>query len=307
MKTSVIIVTYNGMKWIKDCLESILKSSIPIDIITVDNYSSDGTVEFIKSNFPQVNLIDQKENLGFGKANNIGISLALKTSSDYVFLLNQDAFIEEDTIEKLIEMSQKHLEYGILSPVHADGSGTKLDESFYYYISKASDNSFISDFMLNKTKKDIYSLPMINAAAWLIPKITLENVGGFDTSFFLYGEDDNYCQRVLYQNFQIGIVPTAFIRHDSENNNTKAIIKGSEKYYAKFLNQIKVAYGNVNTDNYKNVSNLKYSFLKRAIVSLIKFNLTDFKVNWAKAKLLAGENLKEKVLFNRQKGRNYLE
>ncbi|WP_029272121.1 glycosyltransferase family 2 protein [Flavobacterium sp. KJJ] len=307
MKTSVIIVTYNGMKWIKNCLESILKSTIPISIIVVDNCSNDGTVEFIKVNFPRVNLIEQRENLGFGKANNIGISLALKASSEYVFLLNQDAFIEENTIEKLIEVSQQNLKYGILSPIHADGDGTKLDESFCYYIGKSCGQSFISDLILNKTKKDIYSLPMINAAAWLIPKITLENVGGFDTSFFLYGEDDNYCQRVLYNNFQIGIVPTAFIRHDSDNNNTKEIIKGSEKYYAKFLNHIKVSYGNVNTDNYKNVSKLKYSFLKKSIISLIKFDLADFKINWTKAKLLAGENLKEKVLFNRQKGKNYLE
>lgn len=307
MKISVIIVTYNGMKWIKDCFESILKSSIPINIIAVDNCSSDGTVEFIKSSFKQITLIDQKENLGFGKANNIGISIALKESSDYVFLLNQDAFVETDTIENLIKISQANTEYGILSPIHADGSGNRLDESFYYYISKSSGHSFISDFVLNKAKKDIYTLPMINAAAWLIPKTTLENVGGFDTSFFLYGEDDNYCQRVLYHNFQIGIVPTAFIRHDSENNNTTIIIKGSQKYYAKFLNHIKVFYGNVNTDNYKDVNKLKYSFLKKSIISLLKFNLIDFKVNWTKFNLLTRENLKEKVLFNRQKGRNYLE
>lgn len=307
MRTSVIIVTYNGMKWIKDCLNSVLNSSIPISIIVVDNCSTDGTANFIKSNFHQVSLIDQKENLGFGRANNIGISLALKESSDYVFLLNQDAFVEKDTIEKLIKVSQDNIEYGILSPIHSNGIATELDESFCYYISKSSGRSFISDFVLNKTKKDIYKLPMINAAAWLIPKRVLENVGGFDSAFFLYGEDDNYCQRVLYHNFQIGIVPTVFIKHDSENNNTKAVVKGSEKYYAKFLNNFRISYGNVNTDNYKNVSKLRFFFLKRSIISLIKFDLFDFKVNWTKVNLLAREDLETKVLFNRQKGRNYLE
>ncbi|MGQ7945249.1 glycosyltransferase family 2 protein [Flavobacterium sp. WC2509] len=307
MRTSVIIVTYNGMKWIKDCLNSVLNSSIPISIIVVDNCSTDGTAEFIKSNFPQVSLIDQKENLGFGRANNIGISLALKESSDYVFLLNQDAFIEKDTIEKLIKVSQENIEYGILSPIHTNGNATELDESFCYYISKSSGRRFVSDFVLNKIKKDIYNLPMINAAAWLIPKTVLENVGGFDSAFFLYGEDDNYCQRVLYHNFQIGIVPTVCIKHDSENNNTKAVIKGSERYYAKFLNNFRISYSNVNNDNYKNVSKLKYFFLKRSIISIIKFDLFDFKVNWTKANLLAKEDLEAKVLFNRQKGEKYLE
>lgn len=307
MRTSVIIVTYNGMKWIKDCLNSVLNSSIPISIIVVDNCSTDGTAEFIKSNFQEVALIDQKENLGFGRANNIGITLALKESSDFVFLLNQDAFIVKDTIEILIKTAQENIEYGILSPIHVNGSGAEIDESFCNYISKPSGRNFMSDFILNKTKKNIYCLPMINAAAWLIPKTTLEIVGGFDSSFFLYGEDDNYCQRVLYHNFKIGIVSTTFIRHDSGNNNTKPIVKGTEKYYAKFLNNFKVVYGDVNTENYKDVTKFRYFFLKQSIVSLIKFNLADFKINWKKFNLLTKENIEEKVLFNRQKGRSYLE
>ncbi|CAD5344980.1 hypothetical protein FLA105535_04994 [Flavobacterium bizetiae] len=306
MKTSVIIVTYNGMKWIGDCLSSVLNSSISISVIVVDNFSTDGTVEFIKSNFPQIILITQEENLGFGRANNIGISLALKESCDYIFLLNQDAFVEKNTIQKLIEISKVNLEYGVLSPIHIDGKGEKLDESFFYYIGKPSGNIFMSDFILNKTKKDIYSLPMVNAAAWLIPGNVLEVVGGFDTSFFLYGEDDNYCQRVLYNDYKVGIVPSVFIKHDSDNNNTKHVVKGSEKYYAKFLNNIKISYGNVNTDNYKKINKLKIFFWKQTIISLIKFNFVDVKVNWTKNNLLSKEDLKTKVLFNRQKGRNYL-
>jgi len=306
MKTFAVIVTYNGMKWIKDCLNSVLDSSIPVSIIVIDNCSTDGTVEFIKSNFHQALLIDQKENLGFGRANNIGLSIALKESADYVFLLNQDAFLEKNTIEELIKVAQKNTEYGILSPIHKNGNGTELDQSFCHYVGKPSGLNFVSDFVLDNAKKDVYSVPMINAAAWLIPRITLETVGGFDPSFFLYGEDDNYCQRVLYHNFKIGIVPIVFIKHDSQNNYTKPMVKGSEKYYAKYINNFKVCYGDVSTDNYRDIGRIKYLLLKQIIINLLKFNLVDFKINLNKLKLIAREDLENKVLYNRRKGTTYL-
>jgi GT2 family glycosyltransferase len=87
-----IIVTYNGMKWIEECLNSILNSSIPVFIIVVDNYSTDGTIKFIKENFSKIILLQQNENLGFGKANNIGISYALKHNADFVFFIKSRCF-----------------------------------------------------------------------------------------------------------------------------------------------------------------------------------------------------------------------
>lgn len=78
-----------------------------------------------------IKLIESNENLGFGRANNLGISLALKSKSDFIFLLNQDTVIGNDTIEKLLEVSIKNPEFGILSPIHSDGKGDLLDMSFY--------------------------------------------------------------------------------------------------------------------------------------------------------------------------------
>jgi GT2 family glycosyltransferase len=306
MKVFAIIVTYNGMKWIQECLKSVSYSSIPIKIIVIDNCSTDGTVNFIKSNFKEIILLEQNGNLGFGKANNIGISFALKESSDYVFLLNQDAFVMADTIEKLIATAQQNQEYGIISPIHTNASGTVLDQSFLYYTRNSGGSGFLSDFVLNRIKKDIYSLPMINAAAWLIPKTTLEVVGGFDPMFFLYGEDDNYCQRVLYHQLQIGIVPEVFIRHDSDNNYVKPIKKGSKKYYDKFLNSVKVRYGNVNNDYYKDLGKLTLYLRNQSLLSLLKFDLENYTINRTKMKLVSDLNLKRNVLFNRKKGRNNL-
>lgn len=306
LKVFVVIVTYNGEKWIKGCLESVLNSTIPISIIVVDNHSSDKTVEIISNDFREVRLLEQNENFGFGIANNIGISFALINDADYVFLLNQDTTIKKDTIEQLVKLAMANPAYGILSPMHLNGNGNSLDESFLHYISNNYCKNFISDFVLGKPKQDIYDLPMINAAAWLLPKHTLEVVGGFDPMFFLYGEDDNYVQRVKYHNLKIGITPLTKIRHDSNNNNAIKFEIGSKAYYDKFLNRIKIEYGNVNSDKYKDFDKLIFYLRKQSLMSILKFDIINYDINKNKIKLISDLNFKEKVFFNRKKGRNYL-
>lgn len=306
MKVFVVIVTYNGEKWIKACLDSVINSTLSVSVIVVDNNSADETVQIIKNDFRSVNLLEQNENFGFGIANNIGISYALKNEANYVFLLNQDVFVANDTIEIMVNLAQSNPDYGILSPIHLDGNGNNLDESFLYYINNNYCENFISDFVLNKPKQDIYNLPMINAAAWLLPRNTLETVGGFDPMFFLYGEDDNYCQRVKYHGLKIGITPLTKIRHDSNNNNTTEYKTGSKGFYDKFLNRIKIEFSNVNSDKYKDIGKLIFYLRKQSLLSLLKFDIENYKINRTKIKLVVNLNLEEKVIMNRTKSRNYL-
>ena len=101
-KIAVVIVTFNGEIWIKKNLNSLLNSNYPIDIIIVDNASTDETINIIKE-FSAIELIQNKNNLGFGKANTIGIDLAIKKGADAIFLLNQDTWIYENTITNLAE------------------------------------------------------------------------------------------------------------------------------------------------------------------------------------------------------------
>lgn len=305
MKISVVIVTFNGIKWIEDCVNSILESTILPEIIVVDNSSTDNTKHFLKSNYSQkIKLIESKENLGFGRANNLGISLALELDSDFIFLLNQDTVIQKDTVEKLLEVSSKNLEFGIISPIHSDGSGS-LDESFLYYINRQG-KDLISDSILNNEMKEIYEVEMINAAAWFMPKKTFEIVGGFDPMFFLYGEDDNFCQRVLYHNLKIGITPKTVIIHDSDNNYTVNFSKGSEKYYNKFLNRIRVQYGNINSEDHRKINKIRRHFFKEAIVNLLKLNFNEYQINKTKYKLIDKKSIELSVLKNKENGKKYL-
>ena len=118
----VIVVTYNAMKWAERCLSSLRNSSVSCDVMVIDNNSTDGTQNFIHTHFPEVELIENKKNLGFGQANNIGLQRVLDENYEYAYLLNQDAWVMPDTLEKLIDISKTHPEYGVLSPMQLKAS-----------------------------------------------------------------------------------------------------------------------------------------------------------------------------------------
>jgi GT2 family glycosyltransferase len=305
-KVFVIIVTYNGMRWIKKCLDSIKGSGVEIEVVVIDNASKDETVKFIRSNYEAVHLIENNENLGFGKANNLGLTYALTRGCDYVFLLNQDTILDSGTIKNLVDVSKSHSEYGVISPIHMDVTGDHLDNSFFYYIKNSDCNSFIEDRILEKKLREIYDLKMINAAAWLLPVNTLNTVGGFSPLFFLYGEDDNYCQRVLFHNLKIGFTPKGRIYHDSENNNTGVFEPGSPKYFRKFINRVKIRYANINTEEYKNLPKLRNYYFKKALFSILALDVEKFNLYYKKCKLIAQLNIERNIKIERKAHRSYL-
>ena len=92
MKVFVIIVTYKGKQWYDRCFSSLRESTIPVRMVVVDNTPGENDAEYIKSHYPEIHLIKTNENLGFGRANNLGMRYALDNGCDYVLLLNQDSF-----------------------------------------------------------------------------------------------------------------------------------------------------------------------------------------------------------------------
>jgi len=213
-----IIVTYNGIEWIEKNIQALIDSSTKTEIIIIDNGSVDGTQDIVKS-FKEVQFIQTEENLGFGKANNIGIKKALDEGTDYVFLLNQDAYVEANTIGKLIEVMESDKKIGIASPIHLNGQGTSLDKLFGTYVAPKLSNApclFMSDCYTQQLEK-YYEIDFVNAAAWLLSRECIDKVGLFDSLFYHYGEDVNYCQRLNYFDFKLVIVPDSKIYHDRED------------------------------------------------------------------------------------------
>jgi len=237
MKIFVIIVTYNGEKWIEKCITSLINSSIQLEIIVLDNLSTDNTINIIEDNFSYITLIKFKKNIGFGKANNVGLKKAQREGADYVFLLNQDAWVMPDTIEKLYKQMQLHPGYGILSPIHLNGTETELDLNFSMYINPQSCPYLISDYIVSgKPRDEIYSVRFINAALWLISKECLEKIGGFCPLFPHYGEDVDYVFRLSYHKLKIGISPYARGVHDRPQGTSKINKYQREKqHYASIL------------------------------------------------------------------------
>lgn len=275
-KISTIIVTYNAEALIEMCINSIRQSTIQSDIIVVDNCSADKTVNIIKEKFGDVHLISCNKNLGFGAANNIGIKHALKESSDYFLLLNQDAFLTPETLEALVEVGENNNEFGIISPVHLNAENTAFDPSFVnYYISNFNCPDFISDVYLGRLKK-IYACKFVNAAAWLVSKKCIDTIGGFNPSFFMYGEDNDYCNRALYHGFKIGICRNARITHlRSHPSNKTSVSERRKKMQRLFFIGYKIALTNPAQNFLKSLLQFSVNASKLILKSIVTFNFID--------------------------------
>lgn len=287
-----IIVTYNAMQWAERCFSSLRKSSVPVNVLVVDNGSTDGTQDFIKRNFNEVELIQNDENLGFGKANNIGIETAYRKNADFFYLMNQDAWVFENSVAELLKVYNSYpnkSDIGILSPVHLDGSEKKLDIFIDKYIAMNFENRMISDFYLN-SPKPYYEISFVNASHWLIPKETIEKVGGFNPYFFHYGEDNEYVNRVHYHKKKIFLVSGSKAVHDGKQDLEKVDYQRFEDLSL----ETRILDPNL-TDEYQKI---RSSLLKSTFKNLV---LTDFNSAIKMYKLFRRISSQEKLLQDNKK------
>jgi GT2 family glycosyltransferase len=252
-KVYVIIVWYNGAKWVQCNLESLLKSDLPVTIVCIDNSSTDNTVTLLNNYSDVITLIQAPSNLGFGKANNLGIDLAIKENADYVFLLNQDTWVYPDTIDKLVTTASQYLDYGIISPMHLAPNEKDLDINFKMYFDKST----------FKYEGFVKPVTFVNAAAWLIPMHVLKKVSYFEPLFDHYGEDRNFVDRIIFHNYKIGIDTKAKITHDRVviRNYNKDLIQCKYKILATLLNP-NLTEKQAKLEALKNVFGLPKYFLK---------------------------------------------
>ena len=251
-KVICIIVTYNAMKWIDSCVKTIEEDKVDLQIVVVDNNSSDDTVNYIRSNFPEIIVLPQKTNFGFSGANNIGYEYAKSVSADYIYLLNQDTLSYPNTIEKLINIYSKDITIGVVSPIHLSSDSSVLDKIFEDYITSGSCPGYISDSTLGNVK-EYYPIGFVNAAAWLVSTETVERVGGlFSAAFFHYGEDSNFLTRLRYHKRKCVIAPQIFVHHLRDDRGGKM----SEAFEKKKLSIKKVEI----------MTNINVSFEKSRII-----------------------------------------
>lgn len=213
-KIFTIIVTYNAMKWLDRCLNSLRASSIPTTVVVIDNGSTDNTIASIQTHFPEVVLFPQDKNLGFGQANNIGMRYALEHGASHVLLLNQDAWIEERMLETLLQFDDNN---SLLSPIHMTGEGDRIDANFEKNAIRRSKEYVRYNEDQIKGMNAKYATYEINAACWLLPRLILEEIGGFNPLFFHYAEDTDYLQRLHYHHKGVYFVSGTHCYHDRAN------------------------------------------------------------------------------------------
>lgn len=206
-KIIVIIVSYNGEKWIYECIRSIINNSYDhYEIVVVDNASQDATVSIIRENFREVVLFKQKRNIGFGRGANVGIRYAMSQKADYILLLNQDIKLEGNCIECMITVCEQNRAIAIASPLQMNYDGSQ-DPHFgrsYNLKSNIRDENIFTGSL---------EVDAVIGASMLFRAMVIEAIGGFDPIYFLYHEEGDFCRRAKYHGFQIHIIPKAIVYH----------------------------------------------------------------------------------------------
>ncbi|MFH1825931.1 MAG: glycosyltransferase family 2 protein [bacterium] len=196
---SIIIVNYNNKKLLEDCLASIYQNTpkISFEIIVVDNASTDGSPAIVKEKFPEVLLQENQENLGFAKANNLG----LKTCrARYALLLNNDTVVKDAALDKLVEFMDQHPEIGACGPKLLNSNGSVQHQG----------GLLAKKFWLSR---EPVSVNFVIGAALLVKKEVIEKVGLLDENLYFYNEDLDWCASIKKTGFKIFFVPQAEIIH----------------------------------------------------------------------------------------------
>lgn len=218
MDLSVIILNYNTKNLLHDCLQSVLASTgtYQIETIVSDNGSKDGSVEMLKSKFPQVRLLENNANLGFSKGNNVAIKLA---QGRHILLLNSDTVVQPDAFAKMIAKADSDSQIGALGPKILLTNG-ELDPSARRNFPNPT-NAFLRLFGMKRFSNYNITGPIdqemeveaIMGACMLVPRPVLEKVGVLDEEFFFYGEDLDWCYRIKEAGYKIVYYPAAQILH----------------------------------------------------------------------------------------------
>ena len=254
MDLSVIIVNWNTKKLLEDCLRSIFKftKDVSFEVVVVDNGSSDGSQGMVKKKFPQVKLIPNKDNLGFAKANNQGIKIS---KGKYIFLLNSDAYLIENSFKKLLDDARSLGEkLGAMGPLllnedrsiqQSVGFFPDLPQILWWmtFIDDLPGGTFLKPYHVDHDSfyKNQHEVDWITGAAFLIPKKVIDKIGMLDEKIFMYGEDFEWCFRIKKAGFKVYFSPTAKIVHiggGSVNKvRTNAFVgefRGLEYFYKKY-------------------------------------------------------------------------
>jgi GT2 family glycosyltransferase len=222
---SVVVVNWNTKDLLEDCIASAERhlAGTPHEVIVVDNGSTDGSAEFVARRFPGTRLLVNSENLGFGCANNQGMKVA---QGDFLLLLNSDARLLNGSVPALVELLRNRSDVGVVGP-RLEGLGGNLQPSAYRFGSiplrlveelglykllsrERAANLLLGGYWGHDTERPV---DWIVGACMLVRAEVFRAIGGFDPSVFLYGEEEEWCDRITAAGWRIIYSPQARVMH----------------------------------------------------------------------------------------------
>ena len=244
MKLSVIIVNYNVKEELTFCLSSVQRAlqGIEGEVFVVDNHSADGSCDVIKTLFPWVTLIENADNLGFARANNIAIRKAV---GEYILLLNPDTVVEQDSFAKMIAFMDEHADCGGLGVKMLDAQGAFLPESkrgiptpwvafcklFGLYKLFPKSEKCNRYYLSNISQDSVAQVEILAGACMLLRKSVLDEIGLLDETYFLYGEDVDISYRILQAGYKNYYFPETSIIHLKGASTKKLEVKSVREFY----------------------------------------------------------------------------
>ncbi|MFA5335992.1 MAG: glycosyltransferase family 2 protein [Candidatus Omnitrophota bacterium] len=226
MDLSIVIVNWNAEEYLKQCLNSICENSsgLKIEIIVVDNNSSDNSSGMLKSFFPEVKYIANNINVGFGAANNQGIRVC---ASEYILLLNPDTIVLPGTLLTMIRFMESKVDVGAIGPKIlnpdktiqyecARNAPTPLSEFFVMMTlhKRFPKSRLFGHYLMSYwDHEDEMEVEMLSGACAMMRKQALDRIGMFDEKYFMYAEDTDLFRRIKEGGWKIRYVPSAVIVH----------------------------------------------------------------------------------------------
>ncbi len=257
MDLSVLIVNYNAEAHLKKCLQSLYKATahLPLEVIVVDNASSDTSLDMLANDFPQVRVIALPENLGFARANNL---MMREAKGRFLLLLNNDTLVPSGSIETMLRIMEERPQVGVLGPLTRNEDGS-VQISYGRMISFHAEliqkvlsagyeagNRLLRWHVVRRSKKEAYP-DWVSGACLMLRAAVLEQTGEIDGTFFMYAEDVDFCHRVRQTGFRVLYTPEAEMVHlrgrSAEINSEKTAVeyRRSQLYfYSKHYGRRKV-------------------------------------------------------------------
>lgn len=220
-KLFVIVLNYNGKDTLPACLASVYQSDYSnFEVVVVDNNSKDGSFEAAKNQFSRAHFIRSPQNIGFAKGNNLGLRFALEKFADFVLLLNNDAFLQKNTLSMLLEAAQEKKSPAIFNPLIVN----KNDQKIWFAGGEIKWLQMKNVHLTKTTAAKIYPTQYCTGCAMLVSKEIFKKIGLFDERYFLYYEDADFSVRALKAGFGLFICPSAKVSHAEQScakNKTK--------------------------------------------------------------------------------------